>query len=165
MVSGRHHRRRTVRRSPRSTTTFDGPDAGPGDAHHPGVTIGVELFEPMSLYATMGRAVKYAVLFIALTFAACFAIEFASGVAMHIVQYGVVGLALALFYLTLLALAEHVVFWLAYLAAAGAIVAMITLYTWATLASLRRAGLVAAVLALLYATLFVILRMEDFALL
>ena len=131
----------------------------------PGVTIGVELFEPMSLYATMGRAVKYAVLFIALTFAACFAIEFASGVAMHIVQYGVVGLALALFYLTLLALAEHVVFWLAYLAAAGAIVAMITLYTWATLASLRRAGLVAAVLALLYATLFVILRMEDFALL
>lgn len=84
---------------------------------------------------------------------------------MHIVQYGVVGLGLALFYLTLLALAEHIALALAYLAAADLIVAMTTLYTWATLGSPRRGTIVAAVLGLLHATLFVILPMEDFALL
>lgn len=126
---------------------------------------GVDLFEPVALYDKVGRAVRYDLLFIFLTFLIFLLFEIVSGVRMHSVQYGLVGLSLCLFYVTLLALAEHTTFATGYAAAAGVAVGMISLYTGAALQSARRAGLVAALLSGLYAVLFAILRMEDYALL
>ncbi len=126
---------------------------------------GVDLFEPVALYDKVGRAVRYGLLFVFLTFLIFVLFELVAGVRMHFMQYGLVGLALCLFYVTLLALAEHTSFATGYLAAAAAVVGMISLYTGAALRSLRRAGLVGVLLAGLYAVLYSILRMEDYALL
>ncbi|MCO4773222.1 MAG: cell envelope integrity protein CreD [Deltaproteobacteria bacterium] len=126
---------------------------------------GVDLFEPVALYDKVGRAVKYGLLFIFLTFLIFVLFELVSGVRLRFVQYGLVGLALCLFYLTLLALAEHTTFIKAYFAAALVAVGMVSAYTMAALRSVKRGGLVAILLAGLYAVLFAILRMEDYALL
>ena len=126
---------------------------------------GVDLFEPVALYDKVGRAVRYGLLFVFLTFLIFVLFELVADVRMHFVQYGLVGLSLCLFYVTLLALAEHTSFATGYLAAAAAAVGMISLYTGAALRSAGRASLVAVLLTGLYAVLFAILRMEDYALL
>ena len=130
-----------------------------------GLAAGVAIAEPVHLYAKVERAVKYAVLYVALTFLTFLVFELVLGARLHLVQYGLVGLALSLFYLTLLSLAEHVAFGPAYLVAAAVIVAMIAGYAWAALRSRAQAGIVAVALSALYAVLYTILRMEDFALL
>jgi|GEM_PF-164590 len=130
--------------------------------------VGVDLLEPVFHYSILTRAVKYAMMFIALTFLAVLIFEMStgrrSGARLHLVQYGLIGLGLCLFYLVLLAASEQLPFTRAYLLAAGLNIAMIGGYVWA---SLKRAGaalLVAGILAALYAALFFILRMEEFAL-
>ena len=79
--------------------------------------------------------------------------------------YALVGLGLLLFFLLLLALAEYVSLVPAYAIAAAALVGLITAYSKAVLGSGRRAGVIAAVLSMLYAVLYVLLQLEDFALL
>jgi inner membrane protein len=88
-----------------------------------------------------------------------------SGIAIHGMQYFMVGLALALFYLLLLALSEHISFDLAYGVSAGALVALITLYLHGVLKRLSLALGAGAGLATLYALLYWILRSEDYSLL
>lgn len=126
---------------------------------------GVDLFEPVALYDKVGRAVRYGLLFVFLTFLIFVLFEIVSGARMHFLQYGLVGLALCLFYVTLLALAEHTSFAVGYLAAAAVVVSMVATYTGAALRSAGRAVVVAVLLSGLYAVLFAILRMEDYALL
>lgn len=84
--------------------------------------FGVGLVDPVDQYLKADRAIKYALLFITLTFAGFFLFEVLKRLAVHPVQYALVGLALAFFYLLLLSLAEHVGFELAYLVSAGACV-------------------------------------------
>mgnify|MGYP000377081288 CR=1 FL=1 len=126
---------------------------------------GVDLFEPVALYSKVERAVKYGILFVFLTFLIFVLFELVAGVRLRLVQYCLVGFSLCLFYVTLLALAEHTSFGTGYLAAAAAAVGMIAAYTGAALRSAARGAVVAAVLGGLYAVLFAILRMEDYALL
>lgn len=130
-----------------------------------GFTAGVSLYEPVSLYSQVIRAVKYGVLFIGLTFLTFFGFEISVGKRLHVLQYSLVGVALSLFYLLLLALAEHIAFVYAYVSAAGVVVLVITLYTWAVLRSFRSAMLVLLLLSGLYGVLYLLLEMEDYALL
>jgi inner membrane protein len=88
-----------------------------------------------------------------------------SGSAIHPMQYLMVGLALALFYLLLLALSEHLLFDQAYATSAGALVALITVYLSGVLRSPRLALGAGAGLATLYGMLYWILRSEDYSLL
>ena len=127
--------------------------------------LGVTLFNPVTPYTSIDRALKYGVLFIALTFVTYLCIELLWSGRLHLVQYGVVSLALVLFYQTLLALSEHVAFGYAFAGAAALIVLLLSAYTWAMLKRLAFSLLIAAVLCVLYATLFVLLRLEDYALL
>ena len=90
--------------------------------------VGVTFYEPVDIYQRNYRAVHYAVLLIVITFLTFFLWEHMSGIAIHAMQYLMVGLALALFYLLLLALSEHMSFDLAYGLSAGALVALITVY-------------------------------------
>jgi inner membrane protein len=127
--------------------------------------VGVTFYEPVDVYQRSYRAVHYAVLLIAITFLTFFLWEHLSGIAIHGMQYLMVGLALALFYLLLLALSEHMKFDLAYAISAGALVALITVYLTGVLRRLGLALGAGAGLATLYAMLYFILRSEDYSLL
>ena len=127
--------------------------------------VGVTFYEPVDVYQRNYRAVHYAVLLIVITFLTFFLWEHVSGLAIHGMQYLMVGLALALFYLLLLALSEHLSFDLAYGLSAGALVALITAYLSGVLRSLKLALRAGAGLATLYVMLYWILRSEDYSLL
>ena len=128
-------------------------------------SAGVNLFEPVSLYSQITRTIKYGILFITLTYITFVIFELGIQKRLHIVQYGVIGLALTMFYLSLLSLAEHIDFMRAYIAAAALISVMISLYAYSAVRSVSRAGLVFALLSGLYFILYSLLKLEDYALL
>lgn len=127
--------------------------------------LGVSLINPIDQYVKSDRATKYALLFIALTFAGVFLFEILKRLAVHPVQYGLVGLALALFYLLLISLSEHITFGLAYLVSSSACIALIGFYVCFVLQSLARGALFTSLLAGLYTLLYSLLSAEDYALL
>ena len=137
----------------------------PAEAAFAQSSVGVSFYEPVDVYQRNYRAVHYAVLLIGITFLTFFLWEHVSGLAIHGMQYLLVGLALAVFYLLLLALSEHVSFDIAYGVSAGALVALITLYLTGVLKSLPLALGAGAGLATLYTMLYWILRSEDYSLL
>ena len=126
---------------------------------------GVSMFEPVSLYSQVTRAVKYGILFIGLTFMTLLIVEIATKKRMHIVQYALIGVSLCLFFLVLLSLSEHITFVQAYVAAAALTIFMISFYVGVVLRSAIRALGVAVLLVSLYAVLYSLLQLEDFALL
>jgi inner membrane protein len=119
-------------------------------------------FEP---YRMVERALKHSVLVLALVFAAFFLFEALTSLRLHAVHYGLVGAALCLFYLALLALGEVFTPGMAYIGAAGASSLLITLYSAAILRSRGRASVIAVLLAAVHGTLYIVLRMEYYALL
>ena len=125
----------------------------------------IRFVNPVNIYLQAERAVKYGSLFIVLTFAAFFIGEALRRRPMHIMQYALVGLALAIFFLLLIALSEHLPFALAYLAGATACIGLIVGYLAGVFGSWRRASGFGAGFATLYGMLFAILRLEDIALL
>ncbi|MDR1607717.1 MAG: cell envelope integrity protein CreD [Deltaproteobacteria bacterium] len=131
--------------------------------------VGVALVEPVDLYRCLDRAIKYAILFVGLTILSFFLFELGSRRSnsrrLRIGQYAIIGLALALFYLLLLALAEHIGFTPAYLAASGLIVVMVGGYVFLTLRKIKPALLISLILTYLYGVLYIILNEEDLALL
>ncbi len=125
---------------------------------------GVNFYQPVDIYLATERSVKYAILFIALTFLTLVLFETISSAEIHPMQYLLAGSALVIFYLLLLALAEYTGFTIAYCAAAAANVLLLARYSGSFLLSRRHTLAFAAVLALLYALLYVILQLEEFAL-
>lgn len=127
--------------------------------------FGVSLIDPVDFYVKSDRATKYALLFIGLTFAGFFLFEVLKRIQVHPIQYGLVGLSLALFYLLLLSLSEHLGFELAYTLSSLACVSLITYYVKSVLQSLQRALGFGSALAVLYALLYGLLQAEDYSLL
>ncbi|RYD72254.1 MAG: cell envelope integrity protein CreD, partial [Sphingobacteriales bacterium] len=127
--------------------------------------FGVSLVQPADQYGKTMRSVKYAILFIGLTFAFFFIIELMQKKAFHPVQYVLVGLALVIFYTLLLSISEYIAFDYAYLVAALATILLITLYAKGHFKSWKTAGIFFSLLSLLYAFIFVLIRLEDTALL
>ncbi|MDA8483965.1 cell envelope integrity protein CreD [Pseudomonas resinovorans] len=127
--------------------------------------FGVSFSDPVDQYLKTDRAIKYALLFVALTFAGFFLVEVLKRLVVHPVQYGLVGLALAFFYLLLLSLSEHLEFALAYLISALACVALVGFYISHVLHSWLRGGGFTLALAALYGMLYGLLSAEDYALL
>ena len=110
------------------------------------------------------RAIKYGLIFIALTFVTVGLTELLTGRRVHPVQYLLVGMALSLFFLLLLSLSEHLPFLLAYLIAAGAAAVVLTQYAAAMLGGWWRGLAVGGGIALLYGALYVLLSREQTAL-
>lgn len=127
--------------------------------------FGVSLHQPIDFYDLVMRAVKYAVLFLAIAFMAVFVLELISRRRVHPVQYVFVGLAMVFFYVLLLSLAEHFGFTLAYIVASAATGGMLAIYVARSLASVSSGLLMAVLFALLYSFLYLVLRLEDYALL
>lgn len=124
----------------------------------------VGLVEPVNSYSQADRASKYGILFVLLTFVGFFMFELLKRLAIHPIQYLLVGLALAIFFLLLLSLSEHLAFWIAYLIASIACIGLLAVYLSAVLRSKSRGIGFAAALTLLYAALYGLLVSEDNAL-
>ncbi|KWN81192.1 cell envelope integrity protein CreD [Burkholderia ubonensis] len=124
----------------------------------------VSLIEPVNVYLEAERATKYGALFVMLTFASFFMFELVKRLRIHPIQYLLVGLSLALFFLLLLSLSEHIAFEYAYLAASGACIGLLGFYLSFVLHSVKRGAAFAGLLALLYAALYGLLLSEDNAL-
>ncbi len=127
--------------------------------------FGVDFVDPVDQYLKTDRAIKYSLLFIGLSFAGFFLFEVLGGLAVHPVQYGLVGLSLALFYLLLLSLSEHIGFVLAYGLSASASVLLVGFYISHVLRGWKRGAGFTVGLAALYGALYGLLSAEDFALL
>ncbi len=127
--------------------------------------MGVSFAQPADPYQSVARSLKYALLFVGLVFMTYFIFESLTGVAVHPAQYVLVGLSQIVFYLLLLSIAEHVGFDLAFLLSAGATVALIGAYAGQVFHSRVRGGQALVVFGLLYSGIYVLMRLEDYALL
>ncbi|MCE4557411.1 cell envelope integrity protein CreD [Pelomonas cellulosilytica] len=136
----------------------------PGEKQGSLDVLAVELVDPVNPYVMSDRAIKYGLMFIALTFVTVGLTELLTGRRVHPVQYLLVGLALSLFFLLLLSLSEHLPFLVAYLIAAGAAAAVLTQYAAAMLGGWWRGGAFGGGIALLYGALYVLLSREQTAL-
>ena len=125
----------------------------------------ISLIQPVDLYSQVNRAVKYGFLFIGFTFLALLMFDVIGGVRVSAVEYLLMGTALILFFVLLLAFAEVIGFTAAYVVASGAIAGLNTAYSAAVLGSWRRAGFIGGLLVGLYAVLYILLSLEAFSLL
>ncbi|TAK61927.1 cell envelope integrity protein CreD [Methylobacter sp.] len=127
--------------------------------------VGFDLIQPVDVYQQSERSIKYAELFIILTFVALILFELLKKVRVHPIQYTLVGMALLVFYLLLISLSEHIQFLLAYGVAALCSTALLTFYFGAILRSRKLGLILGAGLSILYVSLYVILQAEESALL
>lgn len=128
-------------------------------------SVGFSLMQPVDVYQQSERSIKYALLFIVLTFGVLVLFELLKKLRIHPVQYTLVGFALMVFYLLLISLSEHLAFLLAYGLAGLASTGLLTLYFGAILNSRKLGLLLGSGLAGLYALLYMILQAEENALL
>lgn len=139
-----------------------GAEAQAREAIH---TFDVSFAQPVNVYSMSNRAVKYGLLFVGLTLMAAFMFELFRKLRLHPVQYGLVGLSIALFFLLLLALSEKLAFATAYACAASASVLLLSVYFRAVLQGWGRGLTLGGFVAVLYAALYGLLASEDNALL
>ena len=130
-----------------------------------GTTFGVDLLLSVDEYQKTMRTAKYAIMFISLTFLTFFMIELLSKKGIHPVQYLLIGFALLIFYTLLLSISEYLVFKTAYLLAAAAIILLITIYSHSVLSDKFKTGIIFGVLIILYGYLYILMQMQDYALL
>lgn len=128
-------------------------------------SFGVNLIDPVNHYQQNMRSAKYAFMFIALTFVVFFFVEILTKKRIHPIQYLLVGIALILFYSLLLSISEQINFGIAYLVASIATIGLITVYTHSIFKNKMQTGGLAAMLCMLYIFLYVVLQLEDIALL
>ncbi len=127
--------------------------------------FGVKLLLPVDHYQKSLRSVKYAIMFIGLTFLIFFFTEILNKKRIHPIQYLLVGLGLSIFYTLLVSLSEQISFNLAYLIASFSIITLITAYSYSMLKNKKLTAIVALVLIVLYVFLFTILQLQDYSLL
>lgn len=135
-----------------------------GKKRGPTESFSVSLGHPVDVYRLTDRATKYGLMFIVLTFAAFFVLEMVRRWCIHPMQYLMIGAALVLFFLLLLSLSEQLGFFVAYLAASAACIALLTHYLRHVLGGWRPALGISGLLVALYGVLYGILQSEDNAL-
>lgn len=127
-------------------------------------SFGVKLIQPADHYIKTQRSVKYAILIIGLTFVVFFFVEIMQKVRIHPLQYILVGIALIVFYTLLLSISEYTGFNTAYLIAAIATVTLIGTYVWSVVKKGKVAAGFTVSLAALYTYLFMLIQLEEYAL-
>lgn len=127
--------------------------------------FGVNFVVPVDEYQKNERVSKYGFLVIGLTFLTFFLIQAISKIRVHIFQYFMIGIALVMFYTLLIAITEHSSFRLAYVISGIAVVVMITLYSFSILKNRKFPALIGTSLSALYVFIYIIIQMENYALL
>lgn len=127
--------------------------------------FGVDLLLPVDNYQKSYRSIRYAILFIGFTFLVFFFIEVLNKISIHPIQYILVGVALIVFYTLLLSLSEHLKYNFAFIVSAVSTLLLIAGYVQAILKSLPLTTLITGILTVLYTFIFVIIQLQDYALL
>ncbi|MCB0467497.1 MAG: cell envelope integrity protein CreD [Aequorivita sp.] len=127
--------------------------------------FGTKLIIPVDEYQKSERTAKYGILVIGLTLLVFLLIQLVSKVYIHPFQYMMIGLALVMFYTLLISISEHSNFFKAYAIAAFSVLALITVYSRAILKGFKFPLLICASLASLYGFIYVIIQLENYALL
>lgn len=130
-----------------------------------GSSFGTDLLLPVDNYKKSHRVARYSILFLVLTFVVFFFVEVLNKVFIHPIQYLLVGIALLVFYSLLLSMSEYIKFNWAYIIAAILTLGLITGYTSAILKSKKVGLLIFGILMIMYAFIFTIIQLEDYALL
>jgi inner membrane protein len=136
-----------------------------GDQDYTGSLFGVNFFRAIDTYALNTRAVKYAVLFLIVPFLTLFLLEIFAKKRIHPVPYLLSGIGNAVYYLLLLSLSEQIPFYTAYLIAALAVSAMMTLYSRSLLPSWNKSWYMGLTVSVSYVLLYAVLNAESYALL
>lgn len=127
--------------------------------------FGVSLLFPTDEYQKSMRTVKYAILFISLTFLIFILIEIINKIRVHPVQYLLISFGLLIFYTLLISLSEHLGFNRAYLISSSAIVGLIAIYSLTIFKKVRLTLIMLIAIGCLYTFLFTIIQLQDYALL
>lgn len=127
--------------------------------------MSINMVEPVKFYQVVARTLKYSIGFFSVVFLAVFIIELKSARKVHWIQYVLTGLALVVFYILLLALAEHTGFEIAYVVASFATTGLIATYVGSVTGSFQRGAVLAVALGAAYAVMYLILREDEYALL
>ncbi len=146
------------------TRTF--PQAWVQGAHYKldAASFGVDLHIPVNGYQKTLRSIKYALLCIVLTFAGFFLIETNNKKSVHPFHYGLIGVALILFYTLLLSFTEYIGFNAAYLVASVAVIGLIGWFVKGILQLAKPTLLLGGILVLIYSYVFTTLQLEDYSL-
>ncbi len=126
--------------------------------------FGVRLILTADIYQKSMRLAKYAIMFLFFTFATFFFSEIMNKQRIHPIQYILIGIAILIFYTLVLSLSEHMHFNYAYILSAASVTLMISGYAKAIISNSRFALSILGILAILYCYLFVVLQLEDYAL-
>lgn len=127
--------------------------------------FGVKLFIPVDIYQKSMRTAKYALMFIIFTFMAFFFSEVMNKLRVHPIQYLLIGLAITIFYTLLISISEHINFNTAYFISSVSVILVIAGYAKSILKNVRLSAMVGGVLLILYTYLYLLLQLEDYALL
>ncbi len=127
--------------------------------------FGVDFVVPVDQYQQNERASKYGFLVIGLTFLIFFLIQAISKINIHIFQYTMIGLALIMFYTLLISITEHSSFSFAYAISGSAVVTLVSLYSYSILKNIKFPVFIFLSLSALYLFLYIIIQLEDYALL
>ncbi len=128
-------------------------------------SFGIDLLLPVDNYQKSYRSIRYAILFIGFTFLVFFFIEMLNKVYIHPIQYILVGVALVVFYTLLISISEHLKYNIAFVISAIATLLLIAGYVRAILKSRQLTLLISGILTVLYSFIFVIIQLQDYALL
>ncbi|MBT0608825.1 cell envelope integrity protein CreD [Aequorivita echinoideorum] len=128
-------------------------------------SFGTKFIVPVDDYQKSERTAKYGFMVIGLTLLVFLLIQLVSHIYIHPFQYVMIGLALVMFYTLLISISEHSDFFMAYMVAAAAVLALITIYSRAILNGWKFPMLICASLASLYGFIYVIIQLENYALL
>lgn len=126
--------------------------------------FGLQLILTADIYQKSTRLAKYSIMFLVFTFAAFFFSEIINKRRVHPIQYILIGLAILLFYTLVLSLSEHMHFNYAYILSAVAVTFMISGYAKAIVSNSKFALTILGILTILYSYLFMVLQLEDYAL-
>jgi inner membrane protein len=127
--------------------------------------FGVDLIVPVDHYLKSMRSAKYAILIISLTFIVYFFIELLGKIRVHPFQYILVGLAICIFYSLLLSFSEHMNFDGAYILSGLLVISAISLYSRSIFKKPMPSILLSLILILIYGFIYVIIQLQDYALL
>jgi len=127
-------------------------------------SFGVKLILTADIYQKSMRLAKYSIMFLVFTFATFFFSEIINKQRIHPIQYILIGIAILIFYTLVLSLSEHMYFNYAYILSAVSVTLIISGYAKAIISNSRFALTILGILTILYCYLFIVLQLEDYAL-
>lgn len=128
-------------------------------------SFGVDLLQTANYYQQNMRTAKYAFLVIGLSFLVFFFYEVMMGIRIHPIQYIMIGLSLVIFYSLLLSITEHAGFGIAYFISSVSVVTLVAFYTYSIVKKIKPVVMLISLFTLLYVYIYIILQLEDYALL